>query len=640
MKYFGAALLCLVAGIPFLACAQSLPVPLDIRKAYDRGTRSPDGMPGPRYWQNSARYDIDVSFSPATRLVSGTEGVVYENHSPDTLKKIWFKLYPNLYKRGAPRNAAIRPGDLSGGVRISELWIDGVRESPDTARMDGTNMTLDIPPLLPGAQMRFRLGWSYVLNKTSHIRTGEVEEGSYFIAYFFPRIAVYDDLQGWNRYPYNGEQEFYNDFCHFKVAVTVPRGYLVWATGKLKNAAEVLRQKYLQRLREAVTGDSVINIIDSADLKAGGITADHPVNTWKFEASDVTDFVFALSDRYVWKSASIVVDSSTGRRTRIDAVYDPRHHDYAEVAGFARRTVQAMSFIFPAWPYPYPHETVYDGLDQMEYPMMVNDNPLKSRSATIELTDHEVFHTMFPFFMGTNETRYAFMDEGWATMGEWVISPLIDDTVKDAYGMGAYDRFAGDERDVPIMTPSTQLEGESYFLNSYPKPALGYLYVRDLLGDSLFTASLHHYIQAWHGKHPTPLNFFRCMNSGSQRNLDWFWRKWFYDPGYPDLAIGKVTARGSSHTVEVISRGDKPVPVDLSLTFEEGGVSKLYKAHRSIAVWKGGGRTVAVTVNAPGKLIKVVLGGIHDADVNAGNNVWQNVISATNEAAQVHPASK
>ncbi len=616
-KYFPFFLLIFISFKAFPQ--QSLYVPANIQKAYEKGTRNSDGLPGPNYWQNTANYDINVNFSPETRLISGTESIDYTNNSPDTLKTIWFKVDMNLYKKGNARNSMIQPEDLSAGIQISRLIIDDVEEDPGSVFIHGTNMIARIKPLMPHQHIHFDIDWSYVLNKTSHVRTGEVEKGAYFIAYFFPRIAVYDDIDGWNRFPYNGEQEFYNDFCNFNVHISVPKNYVVWATGDLNNANAVLSAKYTQRISNAERQDGIINIIDTNDLKEGGITTDHSVNIWHFTADDVTEFVFATSDHYVWKSTSLMVDPKTGRRTRVDAVFDPKHKDYEEVIDFARKTVEAMSYTFPAWPYPYPHETVFDGLDQMEYPMMVNDNPLASRSETIELTDHEIFHTMFPFYMGTNETKYAWMDEGWATIGEWLISPLIDDTLTDRYGMAAYDLAAGNENDIPVMAVSTNQYGESYYLNSYPKPAMGYLYVKDMLGDSLFTKALHHYISLWHGKHPMPLDFFNCMNAGSGKNLNWFWQKWFYDNGYPNLAIDKVSKHGKNYTVLVGSKGNKPTPVDLTFTFDDGAIQKL---HRSIAVWEKGNKTVELTLRSDKRLKEVKLGSTYDADIQPANNIY------------------
>ncbi len=265
-----------------------------------------------------------------------------------------------------------------------------------------------------------------------------------------------------------------------------------------------------------------------------------------------------------------------------------------------------MSYTFPKWPYPYPHETIYDGLDQMEYPMMVNDNPLENSADAIELTDHEIFHMMFPFYMGTNETRYAWMDEGWATIGEWIISPIIDSTIVDEYGMRPYDFSAGNEEDLPIITPSTQENGTDYYLNSYPKPALGYLYVKDMLGDKLFTKALHHYIEEWHGKHPIPYDFFYSINKGSGKNLNWFWNNWFFEKGYPDLAISKVRKRGSKYTVTVESKGNKIVPVDLTITYTDKDTQKI---HRDISCWEKGNKMVSITFKSNKKVQNITLGG-------------------------------
>ncbi|HEV2353961.1 MAG TPA: peptidase, partial [Puia sp.] len=390
------ALLCIQLSTPGFAQTR-LPVPLNIRQAIDKGTRTVTGEPGAHYWQNHADYTIHVRFDPGTRLVSGTESIIYSNNSPDTLHQLLFKLYPNLYKKGAERMMEIRPEDISDGVAVTDMIIDGQpAETAPTGRRqsaaDGTNLPVPVRMLTPGKSVTVSLNFAYTLNKTSHIRTGEVDSGAYFVAYFFPRVAVYDDIDGWNRIPYLGPQEFYNDFCHFKVSVTVPGDYLVWATGILVNRKAVLADTYNRRIDTASKADSVVTIIDRADLARKGITRNPDSNKWVFDADNVTDFVFATANHYIWKASSLVVDPATGRRTRVDAVFNPDHRDYFEVADFAHSTVRAMSYVFPAWPYPYPHETVFDGLDQMEYPMMVNDNPLQNRAEAIELTDHEIFH--------------------------------------------------------------------------------------------------------------------------------------------------------------------------------------------------------------------------------------------------------
>ena len=594
----------------------SLPIARNLLAAYVKQTRSADGKPGKNYWQNSASYDLKIKFDPATRLLNGAVSINYINNSPDTLDQVWFKLYPNLYKKGSMRLMAVDSADITNGVNIEQFTVNGTDLPPGQRRINGTNMIVTVPRLAPGQQMQFAIIYSYTLNKRSHIRTGEIEPGAAFIAYFFPRIAVYDDIDGWNKYPYLGTLEFYNDFCHFKAAITVPSNQVVWATGNLINGEAVLSEPVYRRMQQAERNDAIVTVIDSTDLQTA-TNHNSPINTWQFEADSVPDFVFACSDHYIWQSASLVVDKKKNRRTRVDAVFNARHKDYFYVASDARKTVEAMSFQFPKWPFPYPHDTVFDGLDQMEYPMMVNDNPVEDRAESIELTDHEIFHTLFPFYMGINETKYAWMDEGWATIGEWIISPLIDSSLVDEYGVSATEKNAGKETDLPVMTLSTELSA-AYFTNSYPKPAMGYLFVKDMLGDELFYKGLHYYFQQWHGKHPIPYDFFNCMNTGSGKNLNWFWKKWFFENGEPNLAITKVIATGKKPSVTIQLKGAKPVPIDLSITFEKGS----QVIHHSIAIWEKGNMTVTLSFPAGKNIKQITLGSVHTPDSDKKDNSW------------------
>jgi hypothetical protein len=514
----------------------------------------------------------------------------------------------------------IKPEDITDGVKIEKIEIN--QAAYDTSKMiiNGTNMIIPNQVTLPKGKVHLKIYYSYTLNRTSHIRTGQVDTGAFFIAYFFPRIAVYDDVDGWNTNPYRGMEEFYNDFCNFKANITVPGNYQVWATGNLTNPNQVYTDRYIKKIQDAEKSDKVTDIITQDDLKAGNISPRNPTNTWQFEADSVTDLAFAISDHYLWKSSSLVVDPKTNRRTRVDAVFNENHKDYFAVIDYARKTVESMSYVFPKWPYPYPHETVFDGLDQMEYPMMVNDNPEEKVFDAITLTDHEIFHTMFPFYMGVNETKYGWMDEGWATIGEWVISPLIDPTITDSFGVPQYENIGGKEGDQPIITLTNQLGTSSFEPDSYGKPGLGYYYVRDMLGDELFTKALHHYIQQWHGKHPMPYDFFNCINIGSGQNLNWFWKSWFFDRGAPDLAISKVTLQRSTYSVIITNVGGKPIPIDLTIYYNDGTTQLV---HESINAWKGGNKTFTINHLSHKHISKMVLGTTYDPDINKENNMWE-----------------
>ncbi|RAJ08523.1 hypothetical protein LX64_01176 [Chitinophaga skermanii] len=601
---------------------QYLPLPRNISNAVKNGTRTLTGQPGPQYWVNSADYQMEISFDPATRVVKGTQKIIYHNNSKDSLRTLVLKLYPNIYQKGAPHDRFISPADQNDGVKLTRVIANGkaVFSKPTTPR--GTVTNIAIPMLRSGESVQLEIDYNYELNKGSHNRTGQVDSGAFFIAYSFPRIAVYDDIDGWDRNTYVGQDEFYNDNSNFDVKVTVPASYAVWATGDLLNAKEVFQPAVAERLAKAEISDDIITVIDSTDVAAGNVVQPNASNTFHFNAKNVPDFAFAVSNHYMWHSSSVEVDPTTKRRTRVDAVFNKAHKDYFEVIDFARATVYNMSYKFPAWPYPYAHETVFDGLDQMEYPMMVNDNPTSSKQEGIELTVHEIFHTMFPFYMGINETKYAWMDEGWASVGEWIISPLIDTTIIDDYGIAPYSGAAGNEIDLPIINLTVKQNASSYFLNAYAKPAMGYYYVRDLLGAEKFNKALHHYIKSWNGKHPTPTDFFYSMNEGSGMNLNWFWKKWFYEDGFPDLAISNVKKNNNQYTVTVASKGTKPVPVTLHINFADGTSQKM---HKTIACWEKGEKSTVFTFTTTKEVNEMVVGNVHVSDVNPADNTYKMV---------------
>lgn len=611
---------CLISLSALLSAQQTLPVPRNIQRAYDKKTRDISGKPGINYWQNFASYDLNVHFEPATRLISGTEGIDYMNNSLDTLKLIVFNLFPNIYQKGAMRTEMIDSTDVSSGLKISKMVINGKPFDLKKLKYYSTVMYLDSISLPSKQSMHFDLEYSYTINKGSHIRTGQIDEGAWFIAYFFPRIAVRDDLNRYNFFPYLGTQEFYNDFCDFKTAITVPRDYVVWATGDLKNCNEVLSPEYCMRLALAEKSDQITTIIDTTDLKKGGITTNKPTNTFRFEAKNVTDVAVAISNHYMWKSSSLVVDSTSMRRTRVDAVFNPIDTGFFDVVDYARKTVEIMSFEFPRWPFPYSHETIFDGTyGGMEYPMMVYENSGKNRSENIEITIHEIFHTMFPFYMGINETKYSWMDEGWAQLSNFIIGPKIDSvSVKFSLEiLKAFERNSGNEDESPIMTLSTQESGMNFTFNSYVKPALGYYSVKDLLGDELFLKGLHQYIRNWNGKHPMPFDFFNSMNNGSGVNLNWFWKRWFFDGGVCDLAIGKYANGKKKKSVLIEMKGEKPVPIDLTVIFTDGSVQKF---HRTVAVWEQGNKTTEINFVSAKTMKEINLGSTHTPDVNKKDN--------------------
>ena len=608
--------------------SQQLFTNTNVKSAIERGTRTATGMPGKNYWQNKANYDIKVQFDPATQMLQGKETITYYNNSPDTLKTIIIRLYPDLYKKGVERLSDIADSDQSEGVQITSFKIgEELMENlakNKNARHQNTNLYIKpATPLLPRTQTKLEISWNYKVNTGSPVRTGMVDSNSYFIAYFFPRVAVYDDIDGWDTWSYNGSQEFYNDFGNFNVELSVPKNYVVWATGERQNAEENFSQNILDKIKTASTSDKIIHVINEADYAKNDILKISASGNWKFQATNVTDFVFALSNHYLWDVSSVVVDSVNGRRSLAEAAYNKIHLDYYDVADQAQKSLYYMSHFYPKYPFPFPKITVFDGTDQMEYPMMVNDNPTATRKDAVQLTTHEIMHSYFPFFMGTNETQYAWMDEGWATIGESVISPLMGEPEDEGiFSKTRYEYISGTDQDVPLITNTKLYQGAAYAANSYGKAGLCYYVLQDMLGDSLYFKALHQYMNQWNGKHPVPYDFFYSFNAGSGKDLNWFWQKWFFGWEYPDLAIKSVLKNKSGTTITIQNIGGLPVPVYLDVELKSG---KHEIVKLTAEAWKTGNKDVNIAIKNPISSIQSLkVGNEFIPEKNKKDNSWKN----------------
>jgi hypothetical protein len=591
---------------------------VNFRKPYADHTRSDDGTPGHNYWQNTANYRIDVALDPTSNLLHGNVDIEYINNSPDTLRKIVLKLYPNLYKSNAIRNASIAIKDLHEGVQIQSITINGHSCDKKDVSNRGTNVYLMNTLVIPEAKAHIEIQYSYPVNSTSFIRTGQVDSGSYVMAYFFPRVAVYDDIDGWNEYPYVGKEEFYNDYCNFDVNITLPGRFQVWATGELVNSEDVYEPGTIRKLSMAWHSDTVIDVITATDLQKGVVTKSTSENTWHFRAENVIDFAFTASDHYIWKCSSVMVDPSSRRRTRVDAVFNPAHPGFEPVIQYARKTVELISLKYPGIPFPYTHITVFEGLDAMEYPMMINNLPFEGLEA-VQFTAHEIVHTLFPFFVGTNETKYSFMDEGWATWAEFAMAAEILPGASTGYDLGPINSSAGTDHDMPVMTLTPQLYGKSRFSDKDLKPALALQYVREMLGDDLFFRATRYYIEQWQGKHPTPYDFFYSMNKGAGTNLNWFWNNWFFEKVIPDLSIDKVSIKNKRALVTITRNEAGMVPIHITVFYRDGSTAQFNKA---VDCWRGGNMSVTIIVPAKSGIARLQLGSELDADVAPDNNQW------------------
>ncbi len=616
-------------GLLFIALpvfSQQLFQSTEFTNALAKGTRTTTGKTGKSYWQNKGDYTIHVSFDPASDLLSGNEAITYYNNSPDTLKEMIIRLYPDLYKKGVTRLTDIDEKDLNEGVTIDSFKIgnESINNFLNPHKAFHKNTNLIVHPeeyILPHSQVKLLVSWHYSVNAGSPVRTGMVDSGSYFIAYFFPRVAVYDDIDGWDTWSYNGSQEFYNDFGNFNVDISVPKDYVVWATGDRLNTAENFSDNIIKKIKTASTSNEIIHVIDTADYLHKTIFSLTATGTWKFSANNVTDLAFAISNHYLWDVSSVVVDSTTGRRTLAEAAFNKIHEDYFDVANQAHQSVYYMSHYYPKYPFPFNHETVFDGTEQMEYPMMVNDNPTPTHKDAVQLTSHEIFHSYFPFYMGINETQYAWMDEGWATIGESVISPLMNEPEDEGiFSKTRYEQISGTDKDVPLITNTKLYSDAAYFSNSYGKGGLCYYVLQDMLGDALYFKSLHQYMNDWHGKHPVPYDFFYSFNNASGKNLNWFWNKWFFEWVYPDLSINKVEKSGTGSKITIENKGGLPLPVYLTITFSSGKKSIIKS---TAEVWKDGKTFISFQTKASFAQISTIeLGNEFIPDKFKKDNSW------------------
>ena len=599
----------------------SLYIPRNLEDAYYFNTRSYDGKPGKDYWINKSSYDINVEVQPDKRMVSGEEVITYYNNSPDELYSIVLRTYQDFYKKGNTRDWQVDPEAINDGVRIEcvkvgkEIFTEGT--SNGKYDRNGTNITIRLTEILPSMDsVEIKVKWSFEIPFKNSLRMGMYDESTFFISYWYPQVAVYDDIDGWDIFNYKGTTEMYNDFNDYDIKIKVPKDYIVWGTGLLQNPDEVLEGEFVDRLKTVRESDDIINIITSSDLKSGSITKQIEKNVWHFKADHVPDFAFALSKHYLWDCVSYKTPDN--RNVQISSAYNPDSDDFYQVAEIARKTIKYLSEDFPGIPYPYPAMTIFNGHGGMEYPMMVNDGSEEFISSTIRLTSHEITHTYFPFYMGTNERKYAWMDEGWAVM---IPFDFQTSEAKDAdprvRNMSSIKNRNGQETDIPPMIPSVFLTEGTYRVASYSRPALAYDYLRDMLGKEKFDNTLREFIKRWNGKHPIPYDFFFTFNEVLGENLNWYWKPWFFESGFADLAIDKVFTYEDRYEVFIKKVGNIPIPIKATIEYMDGSTSEICK---TAEVWKEDNSDFILKLDKSKKVKSITLGGPHILDVDSIND--------------------
>lgn len=614
-----------------LYAQSSLPMPRNIQKAYEKGTRSFDGKPGSNYWINRSDYTIKAELIPETRTVNGNAWITFYNNSPDSLGTFVFRLYQDVMKKGNPRDFTISPADLTEGIKIDTLIINntGIDINSKAYRVfrTGTNYVVANFPskVPPKGYAKIEVKWSVIIPKESRIRMGAYDDKTFFVAYWYPQMAVYDDVDGWDRQEYTGITEFYNDFGNFDVEMTVPGENIIWATGVLQNAQEVLHPIVFEKYQKAQNSEEIIKIVTPDDLKNKTVTNGKLKNTWHFIAESVPDFSFGTSDKYLWDGSAVEVDYKTGRKAFVDACYEEGTKFQDEVALFARLSIEYLSHEWPGIPYPYPKMTVFNGEKRfgggMETPMMCNNGTYPNRAGQIGVTIHEIAHTYMPFYMGINERKYSFMDEGWATFLTFdLVKRLEPDGDELPQTIAALSNALGNEYMIPVITPSYSTKTQGTGLLFYQQPAVAYLLLRDFLGEELFKKALHEYMNLWNGKHPIPYDFFFTFNRIAGEDLSWFWKPWFFESGEADLSIDGIKNEGKSIIVTVKKEGSYPVPIDLKITYKDGSSGTF---HKPASVWKSGNKTFDFKINLTGDYKKIELISVLGPDSNKQNNIYE-----------------
>jgi hypothetical protein len=464
------------------------------------------------------------------------------------------------------------------------------------------------------------LAWSFPFGPNSNRMGVELIDGSnvYEVAQWYPRMAVYDDVRGWNTEQYLGQGEFYLEYGSFDVSLTVPANMLVAATGTLRNPDRVLTATQRTRLARARSSDSTVTIrgIDEIGDRASRPPSASGTHTWRFTADSVRDFAWAAARHFVWDAAS-----ANGGKTLAMSFYPPSAEPiWKESTQYVRFAVDNYSSWYR---YPYPVAINVNGIEGgMEYPMIVFCHNRTDAAALFSVTDHEIGHSWFPMIVGNNERLYAWMDEGFNTfMNYYNWEKKYPGEYNRRGNPGLYIPLALSGKEEPVMTPADRIYG-SLSVTAYTKPGLGLILLRNhIIGPQRFDPAFKRYIERWAYKHPTPADFFRSLEDGIGEDLSWFWRSWFYTTEALDQAVDSVASDSGSIASRVYlhNAAAMPMPVELELVMGDGTTRRV---SLPVEIWYGGDR-YDLLVREPKKVVKVTIDPRHIyPDVRRENNVW------------------
>jgi hypothetical protein len=587
------------ANVPPRAIRRDIPMTNAIRRAMAAGTRDSTGRPAARYWQLRTDYEIDVSLDPATARLTGTARITLHNTSPDPLREIGLRLHPNHFIGTAPHAAPWVPAEVTDGMAISRMTVDGApvniasNAAPNAVAAEGaraiqnaqqaaanaaggntllngrgTNARVRLStPIAPGAKAQLEIAWSHKLPGgpgTGHRMTQRWADTLFQPTQWFPRVAMYDDLRGWDTELYLGPSEFYNEFGRYDVRIDVPAGWLVSGTGLLQNPQQVLTDKARAQLATVTQSDAITTVVSPDEVGPGQATATSSTGrlTWHYVADNVNDFAWATAKSYVWQATRATIPGKGA--VPVHMLYLPGRANLFAQAGPVTR--HALEFYSNLWfPYQFPQLTLQDGPSAgMEYPMVINSN--------VGAADHETGHMWWPMVVSNNETWYGWMDEGFnqymniLSDADAAGKPPVLDGLGQSYG-----RTANNEAEPPMMWNANYAGPQFYGFTTYSKTPLMLSALGGIVGDSAVQRAQREFGTTWMFKHPSPWDWMFFMQRALGQDLGWFWNAWLFGTESVDHRLATVRAQGGRTSVTVAHDGQMPAPIVLDVKFAATG---------------------------------------------------------------------
>ncbi|MGH7460117.1 MAG: M1 family metallopeptidase [Longimicrobiales bacterium] len=654
----GMALLGGLVGVPINAYAQTqprlperavrrdIPITNSIRRALAAGTRDSTGRPGPKYWQTNVDYRLNARLDPTTARLSGSGTITIHNRSDSALNMVVMRLHPNVFLGNVPRAAPWVPAENTDGMILTRMTFNGqpvtLAEAagggrggapPTAPTMTGIKSTiarLSLPtPIAAKSSATIEVDWNFKLPGgpgSGHRMTMRWADTLYQPTQWYPRVAVYDDLRGWDTELYLGPSEFYNNFGRFDVRIDVPAGWIVSGTGTLQNPQEVLTPTARERLSHVLESDSIRNIVGPDEIGPGQATAAGERLVWHFTADTVNDFAWATAKKYVWQATRATIPGKGA--VPIHMVFLPgRAQAYANAGQIARH---ALEFYSKLWiPYPFPQLTLQDGPSAgMEYPMVINSNQ--------GAADHEAAHQWWPMMVANNETWYGWMDEGFDQFMNILSAADARGAAPVLDGLGqSYGNISGAENEPPMMW-NANYGGGMYGFQTYQKTPLMLSMLGGVVGDSAVIIAMRDWATAWRFKHPSPWDYMFFMNNALKQDLGWFWNYWLFTTESVEGSIRSVRTVGPRTTVTVRQDGQMPSPVVLRVQFAPNGppIRMMPNSRRvddntvdvtfPVDVWFSGSRTYDAVLDFGGRAIEKIMldPGRRFPDRNASDNAW------------------